>query len=324
MTLDLTIAIPAHNDTQLLARLLSRLAQLRLAQHVIVVDDGSDPAIDARTLCQTSGFDAGVLTLLRQDAPQGAGAARNLALHHVTTSHLLFLDADDLPTRELRDLVRALPPHAADFDFCLFQHHDSRMERDTLWGQMDFDQRLWTQAGLAQGALHPVTETAAQLLAQTANYPWNKIYRSDFLREHGIRCSTTLVHNDIALHWRSFLHGTRILASDHVGVIHFVHPAGRRLTNQLGAERLQVFIPLEQVALEITATQSPYAPAFFGFVLGLLDWAHGTLHHSLRPQFLTTGTSFLNRYLSQSLRQQLLQDRPADWQRATELFDLET
>ena len=116
----------------------------------------------------------------------------------------------------------------------------------------------------------------------------------------------------------------RILASDHVGVIHFVHPAGRRLTNQLGAERLQVFIPLEQVALEITATQSPYAPAFFGFVLGLLDWAHGTLHHSLRPQFLTTGTSFLKRYLSQSLRQQLLQDRPADWQRATELFDLET
>ena len=317
----LTIAIPAHNDTAHLLRLLPRLAALGLARQIIVVDDGSTPAIDAAELRQASGLSEDHLLVLRQDPLRGAGAARNLALSHVTGSHLLFLDADDLPTRALRTLWQSLD-QADPFDFCLFQHHDSRMSQDGLWGQMPFDQQFWRRADLTQGALRPVSQEAARLLVQTANYPWNKIYRTAFLRDHAIRCSETLVHNDIALHWRSFLKARRILSSDHVGVIHFVHPGAARLTNRIGTERLRLFEPLEQVALEITASRPNYALPFFGFALGLMAWAWGTLQQELQPQFIAAGRVFLTRYLSQELRQALQQDRPADWQRVTELFDL--
>ncbi|WP_424979795.1 glycosyltransferase family 2 protein [Leisingera sp. S232] len=323
--LDLTVAIPSHDDNGNLTRLLRHLAALGLAQAVIVADDGSLPAPDAETLARDSGLAPARLTLLRQDRVQGAGAARNRALLHVKTRHLLFLDADDLPTRELRSLCQALA-QADPFDFCIFQHHDSRMAQERHWGQMPFDQSFWAQAGRAQGSLNPVPDPAAPLLAQTANYPWNKIYRTEFLLEQNIRCSETLVHNDIALHWQSFLRAERILSSACTGVTHFVADNGRRLTNRLDRERLRVFEPLEQIALEIAAGPDPagrlYAPAFFGFALGLLNWVQGTLAKELQAELQTLGSAFLQRYLSREMCRQLQQDRPADWQRAAEIFRL--
>lgn len=323
--LDLTVAIPSHDDNGNLTRLLRHLAALGIAEAVIVTDDGSLPAPDAKALARDSGLEPARLTLLRQDQVRGAGAARNRALLHVKTRHLLFLDADDLPARELRSLCQALA-QADPFDFCIFQHHDSRMAQDRKRGQMPFDQDFWVQAGLAQGSLRPVPDSAAPLLAQTANYPWNKIYRTEFLLEQGIRCSETLVHNDIALHWQSFLRARTILSSACTGVTHFVQPGGTRLTNRLDAERLRVFEPLEQIALEIAAAPPPagrlYAPAFFGFALGLLNWVQGTLAQDLQEELKIRGDAFLQRHLSREMCRRLQQDRPADWQRAAELFSL--
>jgi len=315
MPLNLTIAIPCHNDTLHLERLLPRITTLGLACNVIVVDDGSDLPVDTTALRQLCGLSAEQLRVFRQEPSRGAGAARNLALEQVRSPYLLFLDADDLPTRELRDLCAALPvadtsadPQATAFDFCLFQHHDSRMERDNLWGQMPFDQALWDQAGLSQSAVQEVPSAAAQLLVQTANYPWNKIYRTAFLRDQAIRCSETLVHNDIVLHWRSFLQARRILVSDHVGVVHFVHHNNRRLTNRQGRERLQIFEPLDQIALEISASQSSYAPAFYRFLPGLLLWSHGTLHPGLQAEFRTLAQGFLHRHCTAQQQKQLAQE----------------
>lgn len=314
MPLDLTIAIPVHNDAGPLTALLARLAALDLAQDIIIADDGSDSPLDAKQLARASGLPLRQLTVLRQDTPRGAGAARNLALTQARSRHLLYLDADDLPTRALRSLCAALE-QAAPFDFCLFQHHDSRMGRDHLWGQMPYDQHLWQQAGLTQGALRPVGKDAARHLVQTSNYPWNKIYRTSFLQTAGIRCSETLVHNDIALHWQSFLRAQSILASDHVGVIHFVEDNGGRLTNRTGAERLQVFEPLEQIAAE-TRERKLYRAPFLEFSLGLLLWAYSVLDPELQPQFRAKAASFLSRNSSPALPR----SRFADWDRAQKLF----
>ncbi|NSY39538.1 glycosyltransferase family A protein [Leisingera sp. ANG59] len=322
--LDLTIAIPSYDDNGQLTRLLRHLEALNIARQVIVVDDGSLPAPALEALAWDSGLAPDRLILLRQSRVLGAGAARNRALLYVKTRHLMFLDADDLPTRELRSLCHTLA-QADPFDFCIFQHHDSRMARDSLWGQMPFDQDFWVQAGLAQGGLRPVADAAAPLLAQTANYPWNKIYRTDFLLDQNIRCSETLVHNDIALHWQSFLRARRILSSARTGVTHFVQPGGGRLTNRLDGERLRVFEPLEQIALEIAARHpagAPYSAAFFGFALGLLNWVQDTLAPEFQAGLKSRGNAFLRRHLSRGLIRQLKQQRPADWQRAAELFSL--
>jgi len=305
----LTLIIPVHNDAENLQRLIERSSALEIAEHYIVVDDGSDVPLHADQLRAAGAPAPGRLTLLRNDTARGPGAARNRALLHVVTDHLLFLDADDLPTRELPDLLRDLEGEA--FDFCQFQYHDTRMEQELAWGQMTHDQQLWQAAGLDLGALSEVTPKAAAELARTANYPWNKIYRTEFLRAHAIGCSDILVHEDVELHWRSFLNARRILASDRVGVIHFVSPQGARLTNRTGAERLDLFGPLGRLAMEIRLkSPATYALPFFDFAIGLFDWIAGNLDSAHHDAFATAVHDFVTTQVPADLLDQIRAAEP--------------
>ncbi|MDU9006561.1 glycosyltransferase family 2 protein [Sedimentitalea todarodis] len=294
----LTIAIPVHDDEPYLLRLLGRLARLGCADQLVVVDDGSHAPLDHAALCAAAALPADRLTLLRHDTAQGPGAARNAALAHVDGDHLLYLDADDLPTRELPPLLADLAGQT--FDFCIFRHHDTRSEIERRWGPEPLDGRLWRAAGTDIGALTPVGPAAAAALMQTANYPWNKIYRTGFLRDHGIGCSDLAVHEDIELHWRSFLSADRILASDRICLIHFVDAEGDRLTNRLGPERLEVFVTLDRVAEDIAAREADPLP-FALFTLGLIGWIHGHLLPELRRPFATRARDWLNRRVDPAL-----------------------
>ena len=286
--MSLTLAIPAHNDAGPLRQLLARAATLDCVSRVVVVDDGSDEPL--RTMDLRAIFPD--LTLLRHARARGPGAARNHALAHVETEFLLFVDADDLPTRELDGLMTDLAGQT--FDVCLFQHHDTRAEQELRWGQTRYDLAFWQAAGLDLGALQEVTAEAALLLAQTANYPWNKIYRTDFLRAHGIGCTEILVHEDIELHWRSFLCAERILASDRIGVIHHVSGDGARLTNRRGAERLEVFGPLARLRDEMALRGAEdYALPFHRFSISLFDWIAGNIVQAHRPAFWAKVHHFL-------------------------------
>jgi hypothetical protein len=178
------------------------------------------------------------------------------------------------------------------------------MEREHFWGQTLHDQTLWRAAGVDVGALGPVSPQAGAHLSRTANYPWNKVYRTAFLRDHDIRCSDITVHEDIELHWRSFLNATRILASDRTGVIHTFHEQGGRLTNRTGPERLAVFGPLGRIAAEIDSDMDKnggFARPFFRFCIGLFDWISGNLRPGFQPQFAALAQDFLRDHVPPAL-----------------------
>ena len=88
------VVIPTFNHAHFLAEALrSVLDQTRQADEIIVIDDGStdDPAAVVAKFQR--------VRLIRQDN-RGLSAARNTGLRSCTTSHVVFLDADDrlLPT----------------------------------------------------------------------------------------------------------------------------------------------------------------------------------------------------------------------------------
>ena len=220
--LPLALVVPVWNDAAGLARLLDQVAALRLFAEVVVVDDGSDPALPPPRVAGAQ------VRLIRHATPQGGGVARNAGLAAVTQPYLIYLDADDLPAPELPALIADLACDVAAngaFDLCLFKHADSRVAPEARWGQPQWDEALWARAGHAMGALAPARPGALPILAQTANYPWNKVYRTAFLRENGIGCATTAVHQDIALHWGALVAAGRVLVSDRICVWHGVDVA---------------------------------------------------------------------------------------------------
>lgn len=280
------LVIPVWNDADGLARLLDQVRRAGLFSQIVVVDDGSD--------CPVA--QAPDLTLIRHARPMGGGVARNTGLAAVQASHVLFFDADDLPTGELADLLADL--HGQDFDFCLFRHADSRVAAELRRGQPDWDDVHWQASGHAIGTLAEAGAAARAHLVQTANYPWNKVYRTGFLRQHGIGCAPTMVHQDIPLHWLGFLKAGQVLVSDRICAWHQVAMAGDRLTNRTGPERLQVFEALEPVGQAAATADPAMRLALARFVPGLVDWIAARIDPALLPRLRQAEADWLTRHVA--------------------------
>jgi glycosyltransferase involved in cell wall biosynthesis len=300
----LTAVIPAHGDEVPLRKLLAQARALALFDRVIVVDDGSDPPLPADLA--PPGAAPGWLDLLRRPASGGPGLARNQGAARVRSSHLMFLDADDAIVPDLAALWAEL--RGRPFDFCLFRHADSRVARLGLWGQTAHDQAFWIAAGLDRARLAEVDRAAALQLVQTANFPWNKIYRTGFYAEAGLGCAALPLHVDIRLHWGSFLNAGRILASNRVGVLHHVGDPDR-LTARRGRERLALFAALGEVDGWI-ARDSAWFPAWAGFASGLLGWAAGLIEPADRAEFHRRRRRFLTRLAPAAAFADLVRTRP--------------
>jgi len=266
--------IPAHGDHAALDQLLRQIADARIFDAVIVVDDASDPPLAPQPPTRRDGTGP-ALDLVRLPRRGGAGVARNAGMARVGTTWMLCLDADDALAPGLADLwadMGARGHLAGDAtDLCLFAHADSRVTDFGGWGMPAGDARLWRAAGADAAPLATMSAAAAHLLVRTANYPWNKLMRTGFVRAAGLRCSATPVHNDIALHWHAMMRARVARVSNRVGVVHGVRGGAERLTNRTGAARLAVFGPLDAVAADI-APGSPWEAPWLRFATDLLDW----------------------------------------------------
>jgi GT2 family glycosyltransferase len=104
----LTVVVPSYRRPEQLAECLGALARSEYPPdrfEVIVVDDGSEPPLDAAV---APFRDRIALTLVRQ-ANAGPAAARNLGARHARGEFLAFTDDDCLPEPHwLASLARAL------------------------------------------------------------------------------------------------------------------------------------------------------------------------------------------------------------------------
>ena len=283
----LALVIPVHNDAAGLARLLDQARALGVFDQIIVVDDGSRPRLPRHQGVQ----------LLRNPLARGGGRARNRGLRAVRCDYVLFFDADDELTHELTRLLADLKDWSATrpFDLCLFKHADTRVGAEGLWGQPDWDERFWQAAGLGPTPLAEIGPAAVKHLVQTANYPWNKILRTEFLRQHGIGCAATTVHQDIPLHWLSFLKAETLLASDRVCALHHVRPGAGRLTNRRGRERFGVFEALDPVAFALRRDPD-WRDVLTGFAEGLFTWIKTLIRPELKAEFTAAAAQWLLRH----------------------------
>lgn len=275
--MSLALVVPVRDDADRLISLLDQARILEAFDQLVVVDDGSAEPLQAPELTRAIGLPDHAVRLIRHPSSHGAGAARNAALPEVTTSHLLFFDSDDHLTGDLALLWQALRDR--EFDFCQFRHNETSAPG---WGLTPWDAGLWRKARVF-GALGPLDVQGKPWLAQTACYPWNKIYRTAFLRDHDLRCAEIPVHEDIALHWQSYLAAGRILVSDRVCANHVVRAGGTRETNRSGPERLEIFGMLDDIADRLTAPQAALRAPFAAFALHLFSWIRFNLnptHHA--------------------------------------------
>lgn len=106
----ISAVITAYNSAKFIAQAIeSVLAQTRIPDEILVVDDGS---MDETQQVVSTYLESGLVRYIYQDN-QGAGAARNTGIQNTTGEFLTFLDADDLwledKTQRQEELLRAHP-----------------------------------------------------------------------------------------------------------------------------------------------------------------------------------------------------------------------
>ncbi|RVV97623.1 glycosyltransferase family 2 protein [Mesobaculum littorinae] len=305
----LSVVIPVWNLPDDLRLLLGQIERMGVFSEVIVVDDGSDPACDPERLGVSEMRLGARLLYLRSDAQRGAGHARNRGLEAVTCDNVIFFDADDCLTDDFpmiwaRHLGQGMP------DFTIFRHSDTRiLAAEGRDGSFRFEESLWSDV-LADRDERLLTHEQMAQLSPIVAYPWNKIYRTDYLRRENIDCSETRVHNDIRLHWLSFVRATRVLALRHVGAVHKVDTGQRNLTNLRGEERLCLADVLGRLTQDIRSTprSALFMRSYVSFVHNVCMWNYRQADHHLQHRFADLACRAYLDFLPEEF------SRFADWQ----------
>ncbi|GHG69250.1 hypothetical protein GCM10010919_19050 [Alishewanella longhuensis] len=202
-----TIVIPCFNQQALLARALrSCLQQSYSHLDIIVVDDGSTPAIQYPT--ELGNPDNRVRVIQQHNT--GVAEARNHGLRYAKGSFIKFLDADDelLPHCILHQvqLLANLPRHICFSGYRLVKGTQS------IEGVPKFDQFL---QGIIMGNVAPLHAG---------------LYPTDTVRDiGGFDCSsnTVLALEDYDFHWKLALKGIEVITWHQIGVIYYKLPKSR-------------------------------------------------------------------------------------------------
>ena len=298
-----SIVIPAWNDVGGVQAALKSLRKVSCVTEIIVIDDCSRQpvaeVIDVQSAPYSSDAMGAEIKILRHSENRGGGGARNTGLSAVSQPYVAFLDSDDLPTQEYGDIFEKFIAADSTFDFAMFRHIDSREAALGKMCGLAVDEKSWDQLPVSE---HPFEMTLAQkvMMSAVSAYPWNKLYRTAFLREHDIGCTEIPVHNDIELHWVSFLQAASVLYTHRTGVTHFVQDHGRRITNRKGAERIRVFEALEKVCDRLNSTDQPMVmhASFWRFVNKLMRWIPNNLDPAFQADFVLRRRAFILKHLS--------------------------
>ncbi|MQY32091.1 hypothetical protein SRB17_00310 [Streptomyces sp. RB17] len=222
------VVVIGYNDsTHVGDAVRSALAQGPAVAEVVAVDDCSTDG--SAELLDRLAADEPRLRVVRRDVNSGGcGSPRNTGIDAVTTPYVMFLDSDDvLPPGAVDALLAAAAGAHAEVASGLCVRRELPSGREQPW----------------QAPLY----TAHTVLARPAQRPRlvhdtlcvNKLYRTDFLRGHGIRFPEgRFLYEDIVFTARVLAAGPRIaLVPDRVYVWH-VRRTAEQLSLSLDREHI--------------------------------------------------------------------------------------
>lgn len=183
-----TLGIPIYNAADLVEQtLLSALSQTYPNIEFLLIDDkGNSMEVVRRVIEQHPR--GGAVRIIDQEYNQGIGAARNAIVEQATGEYLFTMDCDDVITSDcIETLCSKMHEHPVDFVAASFLRRD-------LDG-VEYSGCQYTDT-LIEGRGHPVAEFRYGKEFELFVATWNKLYRTDFLRDNNIKCQPHHLNED--------------------------------------------------------------------------------------------------------------------------------
>ena len=184
-----TVVVPVHNLQDYVAPCLESIqSQTHENLQVIVVDDGST---DETLAIARKIADADDRFQVISQEKSNAGEARNRGMAEARGNYLLFFDGDDLMDGAMVQLLleRALEANA-DVTVCRAAsfHDDPTCPTSENFGPYGVD--------LAR--VHTAEDMRGRVFSSCVGWPWDKLFRADFVRENALEFQSLSSTNDAA------------------------------------------------------------------------------------------------------------------------------
>jgi glycosyltransferase involved in cell wall biosynthesis len=277
-TAEISVVVPTIDgrpfDTTLLFAQLAKHLSGRFELVVVKQDTKYDPPL-------ASGEAMTPLVILNS-RNRKAGVLRNHAAMHARGECIFFLDDDD--SIDANALAKALErSREAGWDSAVFPYRLVTASKNPVAHSMtDHDCRIWPSISPSA----PPEELRNQLL-RLGNYPWIRLTKTSFIREHNLKFGSTDVHNDIRFHWHSLVAAESLGVSPEPVCTHFLHQGGNQLTSIKDERRLQVFDALAET-YAVISTYPRYAEireTWISFCREIIAWAKDNIERKHLPEF---------------------------------------
>lgn len=265
-----SVVIPVYNIAPHLRQCLDSVVNQSLADiEVICVDDGStdeSPAI----LAQYAKKDPRIQVVTQENA--GPGAARNTGMDRATGEYLIFLDSDDWFEPDfLEQMAEKAQQTQAEVIVCRSVSFDSETGKELPSGWM-----LNTNV-LPKNVFAP-KDIAADIFQFTHGWPWDKLYRRDYIQAEGFRFPDLRNSQDLVFVFASILCAEKIAVMEQC----FIHHRFNRKASVSNTRHEHLAAPYEatrllKVDMEKRNIADLYEESFLNWVVGFLPWHIGSI-----------------------------------------------
>ncbi|MDR0350295.1 MAG: glycosyltransferase [Coriobacteriales bacterium] len=281
----ISVVLPVFNAEPFLDDCLrGLLAQDFEDFEIIAINDGSTDASLA-ILRGWGGQDPRVRVLDQHNA--GPGVTRNVGLDAATGSYVAFLDPDDIYHHSyLSRMYEAASRADADVTVC------ASVLRDSQSGELSREDWLLRTDLLPAAPVFSGRDVADDLFHITIGWPWDKLFKRSFLKEHGLRYPDLRNSEDGAFVYPALCLAQKITAIRSPLVQHTTNREGS-LSNSRKDFSLCFFDALRIVRdrLKAHALYEVFERGFLGWVLDFSLWNLETAHPDDQQaiyDFLTT------------------------------------
>lgn len=231
----ISVVIPSYNVSSLIGQTLDSVLANRADMEIVVIDDASTD--NTCEIVEQYAARHESIRLMRSDANAGPGVARNRALETISGEYCLFHDADDILNEGAIDTVLALMDET-NVDIAVFRYSLLRSVGGSP-EEMSDSKVIWDGVVGEKDTMMVELDAAPQFLL-TVNYPWNKIYRTSFVRRTNLRFSPARINEDILPHWASYMSAGRFLAINRSLTVHRLIPGRDQHTSVNDERRLEI------------------------------------------------------------------------------------
>ncbi|MCM1054535.1 MAG: glycosyltransferase [Bacteroides sp.] len=266
-----SVVIPVYNSERSLGACLERLLRQTLREtEIICVDDGSTD-MSAEILKKYAAADPRVKFLSQEN--RGPGSARNHGLKEAVGEYVIFLDSDDLfEPSMLERMVREIRDANADMVVCRADSFDN------ITGETLFSEWKMPIGMLNEGLTFSPSDKSDVLFQLFQGWPWDKMFRTDFVRRHGLKYPDLPNSQDLVFVFEALVLAKKISVIDKV----LVHRRMNRSSSVSNSRSSHIESPYNAVMIFSEMMKDNrlwelYQSSFYRWVLNFWLWHFTTL-----------------------------------------------